>query len=146
MFRYTEIAIVMGLVVIFPLSVQAITCDRCLEIDKEKMQVRQELTENGKSLKEAFQRQEYAKVKTLRNRINSLRKKLIELRKTDMECRDACQPEEMKKGECEKIKREIVSMDIDGELSESRLKKIDKLYENLLKCNEEWRRMVGDSE
>lgn len=144
MFRNTIAAIMVGFFVVLPWPVFSITCDRCMEIEKEKKQVKQELDEGQKEMKDAFQKQEYDKMKTLRNRINDLRKKLIDLRKTDVDCRDACRPEELKKGECEKIKRELVSIDTDGEHSEDEIKKIDKLYEKLLECDREWRRMIGE--
>lgn len=146
MFRKSVMAILVGLFVMVPWPVFSITCDECLNIEKEKKKMRKELSDSGEDLKEAFQRQEYVKVRGLRNRINELRKKLIDLRKTDVECRDACRPEEVKKSECQRLRREIVELETKEAQSEDQIKKVDELYAKLLKCNEEWRRMIGDYE
>ncbi len=148
MFRKTisAIVVVVGLILVMPWPVFSITYERCQEIEKEKVQVRKEIAEGEEEMKSAFRQRQYDKVKALRNSITELRKRLVELRKTDTDCREASKPEEVKKSECEKIKRELLALDTDEQQSEEQIKKIDELYRRLLRCNEEWRRMVSGPE
>jgi uncharacterized protein len=124
----------------------SITCEECQEVEKKVKAAQKELSEKGKELKVAFDKEQYATVTEVRNRMTELRSKLLQLRKQTAQCRDACKPEVVKAAECRKIKVTIGKLDSEGPQSADQIRRVDQLYRDLANCNDELRRMLGRSE
>lgn len=122
-------------------AVQALNCKECLGIEADKRTVSRELQDKSAQLKKAFEGREYAKVKTLNAEITELRKRLIKLRESDRECRDACTPEAVKENECSKLKLKIAELEGKGNLNEDEIREIDRMYTDLRRCDIELRRL-----
>lgn len=127
-------------------SAHSITCEECREIDKNVKAAQKELTEKAKELKNAFDKKEYSTVTQVRNRMNEIRLKLLELRKQTDNCRDACRPDVVKAAQCRKIKTEIAKLDTEGPQSADQKKRVDQFYRDLAACNRELRRILGGSD
>jgi len=124
----------------------AITCDECRKIEKDMKERSAELADKKKELKTAFADAQFENVGQLRNRINELRVKLNDLRKNRSGCKEACKPEVVKQDRCRKIKLKIASMESEPEDSEDKNKRLDRLYNDLRRCNRELRDLLGASE
>ncbi|HTY26046.1 MAG TPA: hypothetical protein VMC85_23150 [Desulfomonilaceae bacterium] len=116
--------------------VNAITCDECRETEKNKVRIQQEITAKDQDLKTAFEKKEFQKVRDIRNRVTEMRKQLNELRANDDKCKDACRPDVVKTAECAKIREEILKTE-DESQSREQIEKVDALYRDLLRCNNE---------
>lgn len=139
-------AILMMLPVLIATPAFAITCEECQEIDKNRRAYSDELEQKSQELKAAFEKRAYDKVSQINVRLNDLRKQLAELSKHNQACVDACKPETVKAHECRGIKLEIRKLESEGLKAADQMKKIDDLYRDLLKCNQDLRRMLGDEE
>ncbi|MEJ2717867.1 MAG: hypothetical protein P8182_12115 [Deltaproteobacteria bacterium] len=124
----------------------SLTCEECQKIEKDVKAAQKELSEKANELKAAFDNKQYATVTEVRNRMNELRLKLLELRKQTAPCRDACKPDVVKAAECRKIEVEIGKLDSEGSQSADRIKQVDDLYRDLARCHDELRRLLGRSE
>ncbi|MGO9116202.1 MAG: hypothetical protein ACLQPD_01175 [Desulfomonilaceae bacterium] len=139
------ISITVGSLVIFTAAqLSAMTCEECREIEKTKAETQQEITAKDKDLTTAFEKKEFLKVRDIRNKVTELRKKLLDLRAKDEECRQACRPDVIKAAECSKIREEIIKLEDESkpeeepkEKSEEQIAKIDALYRDLQRCNKE---------
>jgi demethoxyubiquinone hydroxylase (CLK1/Coq7/Cat5 family) len=110
----------------------AMTCEECQERDKKKSLVQQELTQKEKDLDTAFKKRQFQKVTQTRKEVTALRKKLLEFRGHEEECKKACSPEVVKKAQCRKLINDIVKLE---ESSEVDTEKVDALYRDLAKCH-----------
>ena len=145
MIRIDMISIIVGFLAIFTAGqVFAVTCEECREIDKNKVETQQVITEKDKELATAFEKKEFQKVRDIRSKVTELRKKLLDLRAKDEECRQACQPDVVKTAECSKIRDEILKLEDESkseekpqEKSEDQIAKVDALYRDLQRCNKE---------
>jgi len=110
------------------------TCDQCQELDKKKSLTQQELTQKDKDLDAAFKKRQFQKVNQIRNEVTALRKKLLEFKGSEEDCKKACRPEVVKDSQCRNIMNEIVKLEDSQEVDTS---KVDSLYRDLSKCSRE---------
>ncbi len=134
----TAIAFTLGAAPVF-----AITCRECQNLEQEKRALQQELDELRQVINTAFQQKKYKDVKATNKRINEIRRKLMDIREFDDQCRDACRPDVVKRDECTRLKKEILSLESSGAISEEQIAKVDKLYLDLRRCNRELRELEG---
>ncbi len=113
---------------------QAITCDECREIEKNRASLEREISHRETSLKAAFDKKKFHEVTQIQKQIVDLRKSLIELQKKDVGCKDACQPDLVKETECNRIRSEIVKLEQDPAAD---VEKVDTLYRDLANCNKD---------
>ncbi|MCA1961242.1 MAG: hypothetical protein LDL33_10635 [Desulfomonile sp.] len=142
----TTLMVALSLLVILPASALAITCRECREIEKNRRAYSEELEQKSQELKAAFEKRAYDKVAQINVRLSELRKQLTELAKHQDECASACRPDTVKAEECRALKLEIQKLESDEAPSAQQTKKIDDLYLDLLKCNQELRRLLGQEE
>ncbi len=143
--RVNTISIIVGSLVVFTaVQVSAVTCEECREIEKSKIEAQQEITEKDKELTTASEKKEFKKVLEIRGRLTELRKKVLDLRSKDDECKRACRPDVTKAAECSKIRDEILKAEDESkseeqpqEKPEDQIAKIDSLYRDLQRCNKE---------
>jgi len=141
---------VMGLIVAATLlaacgSVFGISCEECLKNDKEKRQVAGELDAKSKELTAAMNGKQYDKVKKLDQDITELKKKQLQLRKTEAECKKACTPEVIKKNECQNLKLQIRDKESSSAPTKEEIERIDALYRDLRRCNVELKRIKAEA-
>ncbi|MEW6531029.1 MAG: hypothetical protein AB1473_09350 [Thermodesulfobacteriota bacterium] len=122
-------------------AVLGLSCEECLNIEKESQTITSELDQLSKELRSALESKEYKKAKELDKKIFDLKKKQIELRKHDTECEKACTPEALKRSECKKQKLRIKELESKADQSEEDRKIIDQVYQDLLRCNKELQRL-----
>jgi len=115
-------------------SASAITCDECQDLDKKRSLVQQELTQKDKDLDAAFKKRQFQKVTQIRNDVTALRKKLLEFKSSEDDCKKACRPEVVKDSQCRKIMTDIAKLEDSQEVDTS---KVDSLYRDLSKCRRE---------
>lgn len=132
-----------SLPLIGPVPVAALTCAECREIEKNRRAYSEELEQKGLELKAAFDKRAYDKVTQINLRLSELRKQLSELSAYGDACEKACKPETVKAEECRSLKIEIGKLESEGGQSADHVKRIDELYKNLLRCNQELRRALG---
>lgn len=113
---------------------QAITCEECRDIKKNRSFVESEIGHKEDALRQAYDKKRFQEVSDLRRQITDLKITLIDLQKKDVGCKDACRPDAMKEDECNLIRSEIVKLEGD---SAAPIDKIDALYRNLASCNRE---------
>jgi hypothetical protein len=112
----------------------AITCEECREMDKKRSLLAQEISQKDKDLTAAFDKKQFKKVTQMRSEVTALRKKYLEFKGSEEECKKACRPDAIKNGECRKIMVDIVKLE-DAE--EVNTEKVDSLYRDLYKCKKE---------
>lgn len=117
----------------------SVTCEECQEIEKQKGAAHHELSQKDKDISAAFEKKQFQKVAQIRGEITMLRKKLLDMRGQDEDCKKACRPEVVKDLECKKLQAEILELDSDDSQGDTR--KIDALYRDLSKCNRELERL-----
>lgn len=115
-------------------SAAAITCEECQELDKKKSLVQQQLTQKDKELTAAFEKRQFQKVTQVRQEVTALRKKLLDFKGDEDECKKACRPDVVKNLQCRKIMNDIIKLE---ESQEADAEKVDSLYRDLSKCNRE---------
>lgn len=76
----------------------------------------------------------------MRTRIVELKRQLLELRREDAACREACRPDVVKEAECNDIRAEILKLEESSEAGGD-VAAVDKLYKSLSRCNEDLRRL-----
>jgi len=113
-------------------ALAAVTCEECQERDKKKSLVQQELSQKDKDLDAAFKKRQFQKVTQIRNEVTALRKKLLEFRGDEEECKKACRPEVVKEAQCRQIMNDIVKLE---DSNEADTEKVDSLYRELAKCH-----------
>lgn len=116
-------------------SAFAVTCEECQEMEKKKESGQLELAQKDKEISAAFEKKQFQKVTQIRAEITALRKKVLQMRSQDEECKKACLPEVVKDLECRKIETELLKLDSDDETADTA--KIDGLYRDLSKCRRE---------
>ncbi len=116
----------------------SITCEECLKIDKLDQAIQNQLEKYGDDLQDALNRGEISKVTILRKKVNDLRTKLIRLKRRGEGCSSACNPEQIKAAECQKLKLKI--RDLEAKPGAD-IDRIDNLYMDLAKCNTELAQM-----
>jgi predicted RNase H-like nuclease (RuvC/YqgF family) len=119
-------------------TAQAITCEECKEIEKNRASVESEISHKETSLKAAFEKKKFHEVTEIQKQIVDLRKSLIELQKKDVGCKDACRPDLVKETECNRLKSQIVKLEED---SPADVEKVDALYRDLATCNKDLARL-----
>jgi len=115
-------------------ALAGMTCEECQERDKKKSLVQQELTQKDKDLDAAFKKRQFQKVTQIRKEVTALRKKLLEFKGDEEECKKACRPEIVKEAQCRKIMNDIVKLE---DSSDTDTEKVDSLYRDLAKCHRE---------
>jgi len=120
-------------------SAFAVTCEECQEIEKKKEAGQQELTQKDKEISAAFEKKQFQKVTQIRSEITLLRRKLLQMRSQDEECKKACLPEVVKDLECKKLQAELLKLDSDDSTADT--VKIDGLYRDLAQCKREMERL-----
>lgn len=130
MVRINTILIIVGALMIFTVGqVRAVTCEECREIEKNRQHIQEDVNSKEKDLNAAFEKKEFKKVREIRLSITELRKKMLELRSKDEECRDACRPDVVKAAECSKIRDEIVKLENPSESEEKPKEKSEEKTE-----------------
>ena len=132
--------VVLVLVIGWTLAAPAITCKECREIEDQKLKLQEELEVKEKQLKAAYEAKRVREVTDVRTRIVELKRQLLDLRKDDAACRDACRPDVVKEAECNDLRTEILKLEEASE-SGGDVAAIDKLYKDLARCNEDLRRI-----
>ncbi|MBI5571079.1 MAG: hypothetical protein HY914_14135 [Desulfomonile tiedjei] len=131
---------VLVLVLAWTLAAPAITCKECREMENQKLKLQEELEMKEQRLKSAYEAKQVREVTELRTRIVELKRQLLDLRKEDAVCREACRPDVVKEADCNDIRAEILkleeSSDAGGDVAA-----VDKLYKDLARCNEDLRRI-----
>ncbi len=122
---------------------QAITCEECMELEKEKKTVKKELDEKRKAMKAAFESKDYTRLQEIRSRITELQSMKLKFDKQSEDCLDACRPDEIKRVECQNLKKEIKKLETETSGSNADLAAIDERYKQLRDCNTELRRQFG---
>lgn len=112
----------------------AITCEECREIDKKRSLLAQEISQKDKDLTKAFDKKQFKKVTQIRNEVTALRKKLMEFKGSEEDCKKACRPDAIKYAECRQIMADIVRLEDSEEVN---TEKVDSLYKDLYKCKKE---------
>ncbi len=115
-------------------TAQAITCDECREIEKNRASLEREISQKETSLKSAFDKKKFHEVTEIQKQILDLRKSFIELQKKDVGCKDACRPDLVKETECNRLMSQIVKLEED---SAADVDKVDALYRDLASCNKD---------
>lgn len=113
-------------------ALAAMTCEECQERDKKRSLVQQELTQKDKDLDAAFKKRQFHKVTQIRKEVTALRKKLLEFRGDEEECKKACRPEVVKEAQCRKLINDIIKLEDSSEVDTA---KVDSLYRDLAKCH-----------
>ncbi len=148
--RQIRCSVFMGpLVFLLVGHVFGVTCDECQQMEKSRMEIQQEITSKDRELTAAFEKKEFQKVHDIRTKVTELRRKLLDLRSKDEECKQACRPDIMKAAECKKIREEILKLENDDsksdekaeQKSEEQVSKIDGLYRDLQRCNKDLRNL-----
>jgi hypothetical protein len=127
--------VVSALVLAVATPALSVTCEECKDLEKKKDEVQHELTQKDKDISAAFEKKQFQRVTQIRNEITVLRKKLIDVRSHDEECKKACRPDIVKELECRKKRSEILKLDTGDSTTDTA--KIDALYRELSKCNRE---------
>lgn len=133
-FRLTTWAFIGAWLLLHAQAAAAITCEECQELDKKRSLAQQELTQKDKALDDAFKKRQFQKVNQIRNEVTALRKKLLESKGDEEECKKACRPEVVKDSQCRQITNDIVKMEDSQEVDTT---KVDSLYRDLFKCRRE---------
>jgi len=120
-----------------PTPVLSITCEECKAIERNISFTDKELRQTESELSEAFSKRDYSRVTQLQAQINSLSKKLLDLKNQQTSCKDACRPDVVKQAECKSILAEIAVLDADAATSAANQEKVDAKYKELLDCNKE---------
>ncbi len=127
MARINSILMIVGALTIFTLGqARAVTCEECREIEKNKHQIQEEVDSKEKDLNAAFEKKEFRKVREIRTDITGLRKKMLELRSKDDDCKDACKPDVVKTAECSKIRDEIIKLEYPPEPADKSVEKSEE--------------------
>jgi len=140
------LVVALSVLVIVPASALAMTCRECQEIEKSRRTYNEELEQKSQELKAAFEKRAYDKVAQINMKLSELRKQLTELGKHQEACASAGRPDAVKAEECHAIKLEIQKLESDEAPSADQTKKIDGLYQDLLKCNQDLRQLLGQEE
>ena len=119
-------------------ALAAMTCEECQERDKKKSLVQQELAQKDKELDTAFKKRQFQKVTQIRKEVTALRKKLLEFKGGEEECKKACRPQVVKEAQCRKLINDIVKLE---ESSEVDTEKVDALYRDLAKCHRDLKQL-----
>jgi hypothetical protein len=113
----------------------AVTCEECQEMEKKKDAGQQELAQKDKEISVAFEKKQFQKVTQIRSDITALRRKLLQMRSQDEDCKKACLPEAVKDLECKKLEAELLKLDSEDSTADT--EKIDALYRDLSRCKRE---------
>jgi len=140
-----RVLIVIGFLAIFSaVQVNATTCEECREIEKTKTETQHDITEKEKDLASASEKKEFKRVLEIRANLTNLRKKVLDLKNKDEECKQACRPDVVKTAECSRIRDEILKLEDESkpedepqEKSVDQIAKIDGLYRDLQRCNKD---------
>jgi hypothetical protein len=127
-------AIVLTAMVAWAGMAQAITCDECREMDKNKASLERDITQKESALQTAFDKKKFNEVNEIRRHILDLRKNLFELEKKEAGCKDACRADVVKEAECTRIRDQIIKVEAD---SPAETEKADALYRELAICNKD---------
>ena len=127
---------VLALVITWTSGALAVTCKECREMEKQKLALQQELDAKEHRLKDAYGEKQYKEVTELRTRIVDLKRQLLDLRKEDVACRDACRPDVVKESECQEIRAEIMKAEESPDAGNDSAA-MDKLYKDLARCNDD---------
>jgi len=119
----------------------SITCDECREIERNRAQVQMDLSRKEKDLDRHLQRRDVRQVTEIRKQINELRRTLMGVKAKEDECKTACRPDVLKDQECHKLMEQIAGMESQEAASQSETRKIDALYGELSKCNQELKKL-----
>ena len=122
-------------------NAHCITCDECRELDKNKAQLQTELTRKEKELERYLQRRDVRLLTETRKQVNDLRRNLINSGRHENECRAACKPDVLKEAECQKLMEEIVRLESQEPQEQNETAKIDSLYLDLSRCNQDLRKL-----
>jgi hypothetical protein len=115
----------------------AVTCEECRDMEKQKAALGQQIGDEAKKIQEAMDKKQFPQALEIRNRVNEMRKRVNEITlRVEKECRDACRPDVVKAAECGRIRQEIASLD-SSNLPPADQEKVDRLYRDLLRCNED---------
>ena len=112
----------------------AITCEECRELDKKRGLLAQEISQKDKDLTAAFDKKQFKKVSQIRNEVTALRKKYLEFKGGEDDCKKACRPDAIKNAECRQIMADIVRLEDSEDVN---TEKVDSLYKDLYKCKKE---------
>ena len=146
MSRYTIGGVMLvGLLILMSGPGFCLTCEECKEIEKSEREYAHEEAQKSAELRAAFEKGDYERVQTIKNRVNDLRKQLIEWRKMSPECRQACRPGTVKAELCERLKAEIVKTEAASSGSPEEIEKIDELYRSLRNCHMQLKKMIDRS-
>jgi hypothetical protein len=115
-------------------SAQAITCDECRDIDRNRVSLERDIAQKESALQTAFDKKKFHEVTEIRKQVLDLRKNLIELQKKDVGCKDACRPDVVKETECIRIRSQIIKLEEDPQ---AEVEKVDALYRELANCNKD---------
>jgi predicted RNase H-like nuclease (RuvC/YqgF family) len=136
--RWTAILPIVAALLLYSAgAAHCVTCDECQELEKNRGVTQQELTQKEKDLETAFKRKEFQKVTEIRNQITDLRKKLMEMQDKSKDCKNACKPDVIKEAQCRKLLSEINTLESTPSGTEAGTEKLDGLYRDLRKCNQE---------
>ena len=109
-------------------------------MENQKLKLQEELDLREQRLKAAYEAKRVPEITELRTRMVELKRQLMELRREDAACREACRPDVVKEAECNDIRAEILKLEESSEAGGD-VAAIDKLYKNLSRCNEDLRRI-----
>lgn len=123
----------------------AITCEECLKMKQERRDIERELQKKERDLKSALARNKYDEMKRLNMEMTEMRKRQMELQRFDSQCRDACKPDAVKEAECSRLKEQIASLEQTGSSAPAEQQQVDRLYEQLLRCNQDLRRIRAET-
>ena len=140
-YSFVGFTMVFGMLSCGTLVVNAITCEECLQKDKNMQIVKEKLTKKTKELKEALDAKRFRKIRLLNKEILELKKEQLKLTKDRGECREACSPDVLKENQCNDLKVKIVEKEAKGSLSKDEITKIDEMYRELQQCNRQLKRI-----
>lgn len=121
----------------------SITCEECQALKKKKDELEQQIEERTKKIQQALDKKQAPRAidPKLLKEVTEFRKEIGEIaRKLEKECEDACKPEVVKEAECARIRKAIAEQENPEALEEFQ-EKVDRLYRDLLRCNEELARL-----
>ena len=124
--------------------VHAITCEECIERDKNIQIIRDKLTKKSSELKEALDAKRFRKIRELNKEILELKKEQLKLNKDRGDCQKACSPDVMKKNECNNLKAKIVEKESKDSLTKDEINEVDEMYKDLQRCNEQLKRIEAN--
>lgn len=121
--------------------VHAITCEECIERDKNIQLIKDKLAKKSTELKEALDAKRFRKIRGLNKAILELKKEQIKLNKDRGDCQKACSPDVLKKNECNNLKEKIVKKESKDSLSKDEINEVDEMYQDLQRCNQQLQRI-----